>query len=480
MLQSQNQLGQNLWGDNNQDRFGASVALANTDGTLAVGAYRSDVNGTESGLTRIFQFDGTSWNQSGNDINGDAAGDWLGYSVDLNDDGQILVVGATGNNNKGVLRVYQWQDPANDWLQIGQDIDGENIGDSFGFSCSINSVGDIVVGGAVFNDDSGNDSGSVRVFQYNGSSWDQLGQDIDGEYSEDKSGHSVSLSSDGYTLSVGAGHNSENGFEIGHVRIYTFDINTNTWIQKGSDIDGEGPDPDHFGYSNSISSDGYTVAVGAPANNQQSTTPPQGHVRAYKFDGVNWLQVGQDIDGIGIGNAGWDVSLSGDGSVLILGSPQNNTNGSYSGEARIYQLAANNWNQIGITINGQGVDYSLGADTDINRAGTKIAISATLANGGPTGQYTGMVQVYDIGTLLNTNENDQNLIVSISPNPSNSIVTINSIKDYKIELFDMNGRLLIEDVGNSLDISKLSNAVYIIKLTDLESNQSLDFKIIKN
>ena len=45
---------------------------------------------------------------------------------------------------------------------------------------------------------------------------------------------------------------------------------------------------------------------------------------------------------------------------------------------------------------------------------------------------------------------------------------------------DMNGRLLMEDVGNSLDISKLGNAVYIIKLTDLESNQSLDFKIIKN
>jgi hypothetical protein len=44
----------------------------------------------------------------------------------------------------------------------------------------------------------------------------------------------------------------------------------------------------------------------------------------------------------------------------------------------------------------------------------------------------------------------------------------------------MNGRLLIEDIGNSLDISKLSNAEYIIKLTALQSKQSLDFKIIKN
>jgi hypothetical protein len=122
----------------------------------------------------------------------------------------------------------------------------------------------------------------------------------------------------------------------------------------------------------------------------------------------------------------------------------------------------------------------MGWDTDISRSGTMVAVAALTASGGPNGQYTGMVQVYDIGTLLNTNESDQNLIVSISPNPSNSIVNINSIKNYKLELFDMNGRLLMEDIGNSLDISRLDNAVYIIKLTDLESNQSLDFKIIKN
>ena len=155
------------------------------------------------------------------------------------------------------------------------------------------------------------------------------------------------------------------------------------------------------------------------------------------------------------------------------------TPANFSGE--VNQLINNTHadNQIGV-INGQlQYDY-LGYDTDINRAGTKIAVSSILGSGGPTGQNTGLVQVFDIQSILNINDNTQDLFPSIFPNPSNAKVTINSIKDYKIELFDMNGRLLIEDIGNSLDISKLSNSEYIIKLTALQSKQSLNFKIIKN
>ena len=62
-IYSQIQVGQNLWGDNNNDRFGWSVALANTDGTLAVGAPYADLNGSSSGLTRLYQFNGFIWQQ---------------------------------------------------------------------------------------------------------------------------------------------------------------------------------------------------------------------------------------------------------------------------------------------------------------------------------------------------------------------------------------------------------------------------------
>ena len=48
------------------------------------------------------------------------------------------------------------------------------------------------------------ETGHVRVVHYNGSDWNQLGADIDGEAAGDCSGYSVAMSADGLTVAVGA------------------------------------------------------------------------------------------------------------------------------------------------------------------------------------------------------------------------------------------------------------------------------------
>ena len=67
------------------------------------------------------------------------------------------------------------------WNKIGLDLDGVSNGDQFGYATSINGDGTIVAAGARYNDGGGNNSGHVRVYQWNGSSWAQLGGDIIGE-----------------------------------------------------------------------------------------------------------------------------------------------------------------------------------------------------------------------------------------------------------------------------------------------------------
>ncbi len=62
----------------------------------------------------------------------------------------------------------------------------------------------------------------------------QIGSDIDGEATLDESGRSVSLSSDGTVMAVGAYKNNSGA---GHVRVYEWD--GKSWLQRGSDIDGE-------------------------------------------------------------------------------------------------------------------------------------------------------------------------------------------------------------------------------------------------
>jgi hypothetical protein len=62
----------------------------------------------------------------------------------------------------------------------------------------------------------------VRVFEFNGGAWVQMGGDIDGEAADDYSGISVAMSSDGLTVAVGAYNNNGTAFLSGHVRVFAF------------------------------------------------------------------------------------------------------------------------------------------------------------------------------------------------------------------------------------------------------------------
>ena len=52
-------------------------------------------------------------------------------------------------------------------------------------------------------------------------SWTQVGEDIDGEAIDDRSGRAVSLSADGTTVAIGAPWYDDNGISSGHVRIFS-------------------------------------------------------------------------------------------------------------------------------------------------------------------------------------------------------------------------------------------------------------------
>ena len=90
--------------------------------------------------------------------------------------------------------------------------------------------------------------------------WVQIGNDIDGEATNDESGRSVSLNADGTVLAIGALYNDENGNNAGHVRVYDWDPVLEVWDQKGLDIDGEATG-DQSGYSVSLSADGTILAI---------------------------------------------------------------------------------------------------------------------------------------------------------------------------------------------------------------------------
>ena len=117
----------------------------------------------------------------------------------------------------------------------------------------------------------------------------QIGSDIDGEAAYDRSGYAISLSSDGTIVAIGAYGNDGSAKDAGHVRIYDWDNSNSSWIQRGNDIDGEAAD-DNSGRSVSLSSDGLTVAIGAWKND--GSAKDAGHVRVYAWNGSAWVKRG--------------------------------------------------------------------------------------------------------------------------------------------------------------------------------------------
>jgi len=271
------QLGADIDGEASYDNSGYSVSMSADGNRLAIGANGSDDNGSISGHVRVYAWSGAAWVQMGVDIDGEAAGDQSGLSVSMSADGNRVTIGAFRNDgngtNSGHARVYAWSGVA--WVQMGVDIDGEAAGDQSGYSVAMSAAGNRVAINAFWNDDNGTDSGHVRVYAWSGAAWVQLGADIDGEAAGDQSGL-VSMSANGNRVAIGAPYSDGNGTDSGHVRVYAW--SGAAWVQVGADIDGEAS-YDRSGSSVSMSADGNRVAIGAFGNDGNGAD--SGHVRVY-------------------------------------------------------------------------------------------------------------------------------------------------------------------------------------------------------
>tara|TARA_B000000460_G_scaffold92472_1_gene64710 strand:+ start:2104 stop:3594 length:1491 start_codon:yes stop_codon:yes gene_type:complete len=216
------QKGANIDGEAAGDQSGNSVSMPDAN-TIAIGAFRNDGNGADAGQVRIYQWNGTIWTQKGTDIDGEAAGDNSGHSISM-PDANTIAIGAFRNDGNGTdagqVRIYQWNGTI--WTQKGTDIDGEAAGDNLGYSVSMPDANTIAIG-APYNDGNGTTLGRVRIFQWNGTIWAQKGANINGETAFGQSGHSVCMP-DANTIAIGAPFNGISVSFTGHVQVYDLSV----------------------------------------------------------------------------------------------------------------------------------------------------------------------------------------------------------------------------------------------------------------
>jgi hypothetical protein len=75
---------------------------------------------------------------------------------------------------------------------------------------------------------------------------------------------------------------------------------------------------------------------------------------------------------------------------------------------------------------------------------------------------------------------DYSNAITIYPNPTTSIVTLQGDKDYDIEVYTLQGKKVMALTGNTIDMSHLSSATYIVKALDKIENEEVSYKVVKN
>ncbi|HPE84142.1 MAG TPA: hypothetical protein PLV43_10530, partial [Aequorivita sp.] len=231
----------------------------------------------------------SQWQQKGTDIFG-LEYDTAGGAIAISADGNLMAVGASqadpNGSQSGNVRVFEWD--GTQWLQRGQTLGGEAANNKFGYSVSLTPTGNRLAVGATGAAAGGYPSaGKVSVFDWNGSSWEIVGSTIDGVYNDINSGWSVSLDGNGNRVAISAPHAGLSGTQIGEVRIYTFD--GSDWSQLGNVIEGENQ-YDYMGHSIKLSANGERVAIGTHMNDDFATDA--GSVDIYEWNGSQWAQMG--------------------------------------------------------------------------------------------------------------------------------------------------------------------------------------------
>lgn len=333
-LGSFTQLGPTIRGEFNGG-FASSLDLSHDGNTLVVGAPDGHEN---KGCVTVYKFDAV-WKKMGDEIVGHIKSAHAGHSVSISGDGSTIAYGSPyALDGFGNIRVMTFDSSKNTW-NLDFSLDGTEK-TFLGGSISLNFAGDRLVAGArlmtpVIGGKPYEYAGGFEVFDLINQSWKKNGKTIHGDQSYARLGHAIDCSYDGQRIIAGAFTSHEG---TGAVYVFQEDqSNDNGWSLLGQVIKGE-EEHDQLGSAVSISGTGSIIAIGAPDNND--IRPNGGEVKIYHFDESEnlWEEVEINISGYDIGddnkNFGDAIGLNEHGDHMIIGSQMGNY---YKGVVQTYR-----------------------------------------------------------------------------------------------------------------------------------------------
>jgi hypothetical protein len=219
-------------GERLNGKFGVSVSLSTNGDRVAVGSVSQDEETTVVRVLWYDQFAPTpTWNDLGKGIRGGNGLSMTSWTVSLSAKGERVVISnnylsmddfTNEDPNSLVVEAYDYDEEsgADEWNLVGANIHADEPGPKTGYWVSLSKDGSTIGMGDPGTSEGGRAQGHAHMYRFDGSRWNQIGPDIDGEENGDNFGFSVALSGDARRFAVGAPFSEEAATRAGSVRAF--------------------------------------------------------------------------------------------------------------------------------------------------------------------------------------------------------------------------------------------------------------------
>jgi hypothetical protein len=313
------------------DRFGGDVAM-NAD-NLLIGA---DGVVSQTGAAYLFTRKGAGWEElerpNASDL---ASGDRFGASLATR--GSMLVIGSPDDNTlTGAVYVFERNESgADSWDQVKK-ITAHDAAAYDNFGASVDIDGDTIAVGAPGDDDGGESSGSVYIFERNQGGMDEWG--VLNKLTASDAGSSdmfgISVSIDRGRVLVGASHGDGT-----QGAAYLFERNyggADAWGQVARMTASDG-DVNHY-FGNAVDLDNDTAVIGSYWDDSNGLEAGAAYIFVRNTsipDDWDQIQKVTPVDAGAGDEFGTSVGIH--GQYVIIGAPGNDDAGAYTGAAYVFR-----------------------------------------------------------------------------------------------------------------------------------------------
>ncbi len=455
----QTQIGSDIVGPVLDDDTGFDISISADGQRVAIGAPALIGSGGWIGNTRIYQWVDDRWEQLGLAISGDGFRTNSGADIALSGDGTCIVLGAIFNNNGGSGTVRVFELIGSNWVQKGANIEGSEDFSNIGWDVAISHDGNRIVFSETITTSTNEISGHVKIYEWSADQWVKLGNTLTTPSLADSYGQSVTMSSNGTRIAVGAPTRGEQG--IGNTgAVYIYEDQNGNFEDIGQIL---GTALGSLGEGLDMSEDGNRiVASGGFARFMNQNFAGEGMV--YEYNGSSWTQVGQTVGGEAGNRLGIKSSISGDGNKIVLSSFSYTGQHTSQGIARVYRLVNDEWvTEVDDILGVDSRDF-LGYSVDLNSDGKYLAVGARVNADTPI--KPGYGQVWNVEAMSATSHINTVQDISFFPNPVRDYLTVLSDDINHILLTDVAGKSHHFSTSNmTYDVSSLPPGRYILSMT---------------